>query len=403
MLEMQVKLQIPKERIKNLNEYAIQRYGMLCEKLYEKKIISNPSVFNYMDFFEYLYDNYYEDCDSLLGYGAKMSRDSLYIEYVLSRLSNTYFKRLLKIYHDIIECEEMLDLVQNFVSKGNKANIEVVPRYFFSKGFVLNCTIDLENRNMKYLLNQREKSLNPYYLKALEKRVEPKSKDRVILRDEKEDDKYFDLILSGKIVGETEYAKEVNTYLVGLNYELTKEELFLDIKEEVEKEFKKANLLYITKSGVFTKTKEKEIVFPKVIGTFVHAYDNSTLSKSNILDGWTGEFVSVAEIEEKGYLTKGMPISLYKEKGKRKEKYFPIFLVYSPLNLLYPLNPRYQYDNTKEIKLRRRRFPDKEEQAYFDEVREILTRKVSTREVKISLSEEKEKEVKKEICELLEK
>ena len=56
--ELKAQIKIKKERIYQLNNYAIQRYLILCQRLYDKGIISNPSVFNYMDFFEYLYDNY---------------------------------------------------------------------------------------------------------------------------------------------------------------------------------------------------------------------------------------------------------------------------------------------------------------------------------------------------------
>ena len=55
--ELKEPIHIKRERVIRLNKYAIQRYCILCQNLYDEKIISNPSVFNYMDFFEYLYDN----------------------------------------------------------------------------------------------------------------------------------------------------------------------------------------------------------------------------------------------------------------------------------------------------------------------------------------------------------
>ena len=354
--ELKAQIKIKKERIYQLNNYAIQRYLILCQRLYDKGIISNPSVFNYMDFFEYLYDNYNKDCKQLLGNSSKMQRNTLYLEYLLSKMPNTYFKRLIHIYHDIVECEEMLDLCNEFTSKPNKVEIEIRVRYCFTKGFSCKSTIDLDNHGMRYLVQTREKSLNKYYLRALENRVQSEG---VILDSKEEDEKYFDLILSGDIKGNTLYAKKVTEYLTSLNYDLTKEELFFDIKEEVLKEIKRLKPVYMNKSGIYTVVKEKPLYFPSYVGTFIKDYTNEPLSVINCLNGYNGEFMSEEEVNKRGYFAKGFPVVLYKDQ-KKKAKYYPMFTIYTKYNLEYPLNPRSTFTH-KKINPRVVKFEDKKE------------------------------------------
>lgn len=407
--ELKEPIHIKRERVIRLNKYAIQRYCILCQNLYDEKIISNPSVFNYMDFFEYLYDNYNKECLQLLGNSNKMQRNTLYLEYIISKLDNTNFKRLISIYKDILECEEILDLCQDFVGKPNKVVIDISPRYYFSKGFNFNCTINLNNRNILYLLNLREKSLNKYYLSALEKRVESSG---IILDNQKEDEKYIDLILTGAIKGTTEYAQKVDSYLTGLNYELTKDELFLDIREEVIKEIESPNMVFFNNSSIYYKAREKDIKFPEYVGTFIHDYNNEGLSMYNCLDGYNGEFITEEEVQKKGYYTKGFPVSLYKYNGRKRVKYYPMFAVYTKYNLEYPLNPRYTDVKRQKIRINLIKYKDIKQQKYFKELRDLIIGNIGNKiinenynkvvKVPENLDEDKKQEVKKQLCNLLE-
>ena len=392
--ELKAQIKIKKERIYQLNNYAIQKYLILCQRLYDKGIISNPSVFNYMDFFEYLYDNYNKDCKQLLGNSSKMQRNTLYLEYLLSKMPNTYFKRLIHIYHDIVECEEMLDLCNEFTSKPNKVEIEIRVRYCFTKGFSCKSTIDLDNHGMRYLVQTREKSLNKYYLRALEKRVQSEG---VILDSKEEDEKYFDLILSGDIKGNTLYAQKVTEYLTSLNYDLTKEELFFDIKEEVLKEIKRLKPVYMNKSGIYTVVKEKPLYFPSYVGTFIKDYTNEPLSVINCLNGYNGEFLSEEEVNKRGYFAKGFPVVLYKDK-KKKAKYYPMFTIYTKYNLEYPLNPRSTFTH-KKINPRVVKFEDKKEQEYCDELRALYRCNVANKVSKENYLREVKKELVRELTE----
>lgn len=390
--EFSAKIIIKKDRIHQVNNYAIQKYLILCQRLYDKGIISNPSVFNYMDFFEYLYDNYNEDCKQLLGNSSKMQRDTLYLEYLLGKMPNTYFKRLMNIYHDIVECEEMLDLCNEFTSKPNKIEIEVKARYCFTKGFTCKSTIDLNNHSMRYLVNTREKSLNKYYLRALAKRVESEG---IILETEKEDEKYFDLILSGAIKGNTLYAQKVTDYLTGLKYELTKDELFLDVKDEILEEVKKRNPVYITNSGIYTASNARMTTFPNYVGTFVHDYTDEPLSVINCLNGYNGEFMSEEEVNKRGYFAKGFPVTLYKD-AKKKAKYFPMFTIYTKYNLEYPLNPKGTFTH-KRINPRVVKFEDKKEQKYCDELRNLYRGNVANKVIKENYLREIKKDLVKDL------
>lgn len=392
--ELKAQIKIKKERIYQLNNYAIQRYLILCQRLYDKGIISNPSVFNYMDFFEYLYDNYNKDCKQLLGNSSKMQRNTLYLEYLLSKMPNTYFKRLIHIYHDIVECEEMLDLCNEFTSKPNKVEIEIRVRYCFTKGFSCKSTIDLDNHSMRYLVQTREKSLNKYYLRALENRVQSEG---VILDSKEEDEKYFDLILSGDIKGNTLYAQKVTEYLTSLNYDLTKEELFFDIKEEVLKEIKRLKPVYMNKSGIYTVVKEKPLSFPSYVGTFIKDYTNEPLSVINCLNGYNGEFMSEEEVNKRGYFAKGFPVVLYKDQ-KKKAKYYPMFTIYTKYNLEYPLNPRSTFTH-KKINPRVVKFEDKKEQEYCDELRALYRCNVANKVSKENYLREVKKELVRELTE----
>ena len=392
--ELKAQIKIKKERIYQLNNYAIQRYLILCQRLYDKGIISNPSVFNYMDFFEYLYDNYNKDCKQLLGNSSKMQRNTLYLEYLLSKMPNTYFKRLIHIYHDIVECEEMLDLCNEFTSKPNKVEIEIRVRYCFTKGFSCKSTIDLDNHSMRYLVQTREKSLNKYYLRALENRVQSEG---VILDSKEEDEKYFDLILSGDIKGNTLYAQKVTEYLTSLNYDLTKEELFFDIKEEVLKEIKRLKPVYMNKSGIYTVVKEKPLYFPSYVGTFIKDYTNEPLSVINCLNGYNGEFLSEEEVNKRGYFAKGFPVVLYKDQ-KKKAKYYPMFTIYTKYNLEYPLNQRSTFTHEK-INPRVVKFEDKKEQEYCDELRALYRCNVANKVSKENYLREVKKELVRELTE----
>ena len=392
--ELKAQIKIKKERIYQLNNYAIQRYLILCQRLYDKGIISNPSVFNYMDFFEYLYDNYNKDCKQLLGNSSKMQRNTLYLEYLLSKMPNTYFKRLIHIYHDIVECEEMLDLCNEFTSKPNKVEIEIRVRYCFTKGFSCKSTIDLDNHGMRYLVQTREKSLNKYYLRALENRVQSEG---VILDSKEEDEKYFDLILSGDIKGNTLYAQKVTEYLTSLNYDLTKEELFFDIKEEVLKEIKRLKPVYMNKSGIYTVVKEKPLYFPSYVGTYIKDYTNEPLSVINCLNGYNGEFMSEEEVNKRGYFAKGFPVVLYKDQ-KKKAKYYPMFTIYTKYNLEYPLNPRSTFTH-KKINPRVVKFEDKKEQEYCDELRALYRCNVAIKVSKDNYLREVKKELVRELTE----
>lgn len=392
--ELKAQIKIKKERIYQLNNYAIQRYLILCQRLYDKGIISNPSVFNYMDFFEYLYDNYNKDCKQLLGNSSKMQRNTLYLEYLLSKMPNTYFKRLIHIYHDIVECEEMLDLCNEFTSKPNKVEIEIRVRYCFTKGFSCKSTIDLDNHSMRYLVQTREKSLNKYYLRALANRVQSEG---VILDSKEEDEKYFDLILSGDIKGNTLYAQKVTEYLTSLNYDLTKEELFFDIKEEVLKEIKRLKPVYMNKSGIYTVVKEKPLYFPSYVGTYIKDYTNEPLSVINCLNGYNGEFLSEEEVNKRGYFAKGFPVVLYKDQ-KKKAKYYPMFTIYTKYNLEYPLNPRSTFTH-KKINPRVVKFEDKKEQEYCDELRALYRCNVANKVSKENYLREVKKELVRELTE----
>lgn len=397
-----------RRKILQLNKYAIQRYGIICQRLYDRGIISNPSVFNYMDFFSYLYDNYNEECKILTGNSSKMERNSLYIEYILGTLKNTYFKRLIHLYHDIIECEEMLDLCQNFTSKPNRQENEVTATYGFKKGLSIKCSINLENRSVRYLVNTRERTFNKYYLEALAERVKA-GKDSVILASKEEDEKYFDLILTGQIKGETEYAKKVDYYLT--NNVITKDDLFLDKREEILSEVERVKPLYLTSSGMYTAVKDKELKYPQYVGTYVHDYMDGSLSVMNCLNGYNGEFISEEDLYKKGFVAKGFPVMLYRNKRVR-EKFYPLFAVYTRNNLLYPLNPRYTFTH-KKINPKKVIVGNKEEQKYCDDLRSLYMSNVSNKsvngseaylhEIKSNLSEEQQTKVKKALRKVLER
>lgn len=410
--EFRKPIKFQKERVIKMNNYAIQKYGVLCQELYNRGIITNPSVFTYMDFFEYLYDNYEEDCNVLYGNGSKMQRDTLYLEYIISKCKNKYFKELMGIYHDILECEEILELCNDFVNKPNKLEIEITLRCYLGKEFKKNCSINLDNRNTKLLLGCREKSLNFLYLRALSQRVESEG---IILDEKKEDERYIDLILRGVIKGKTEYAKKVDNYLTGLNYELTKEELFMDIAEEVIEDIKnnEEDIEYITSSGIYYKEDKKEIKLPKYVGTYIQGYNNESLSVYNCLNGYSGEFISLEEVKEKGYYTKGFPVNLYLKGGKKKIKYYPIFAVYTKYNLEYPLNPRTRNIKQKRIKLESKTYKKKSMTEYsnrlikcfLDNINSIGNTKISRlKELKIprGITEEESIEIKRNITSLIE-
>lgn len=370
-----------KQQIQKATEKMIKLHNKALYELYRNCYIYSPSGYDDYDFKLMLKQEFGNEIskyfmDKLRGC-ISITPDT--IDFVLDIYGydlSEDFKLVLTYYRDILVAKEAFSVFDNLINnikfQKKSDTVKVTPRLSVTSRVENNGALNLDNPYMldcikfddsiKLVRKNYACVLLKYLCKDLENFEDYVNNNKSIFflgETFEKDVKYYNLIVSGVVSGNTDYGVSIfnrisdyyeeftknssdcvtclpfseTIYVEALNESINLMKFYREIEPDLEP-------VWVTNTEIIYARKVesvKESLVSDFIGTYCIDYARQVeLSKVNCLDGFSGEFIRKVDVEYNGYKVIGVPIRLLNENGKYDD-YYPICNVYDNNYELLPL------------------------------------------------------------------
>lgn len=381
-------------------------YNRYCTYLWDCGYLKNPSLFIPEEFWD-AFDSYCTPQNLALlvnEFTGAACKDYLQVKYASIVSDDKEFKEVTTALYKLLEAKQALEdlgIICSRMSNFKKRTDTSVMKLCVSYGSRIRYSIKFPV-NSKYIIDslyipegKKVKEVNFGVMRINRLLSGFLGVNKIVKEDDesvfighgltvKEEAEFFDLLVTGSIIGDTPYGKmlykKLESYYTdfyGNNNTVTditplNEQLFLNdsksccaMADEARAGLGDFEELYFTDKAVYFlvdgEMEEEDKVDWIPVSCTEHE-TNAVFNAYNRLRGVGGEFISTYEVTEKGYETVGLPIKLYFVGTRNKltyDYYFPLCMVKKPYgDTFVPVYPTglttadsVFHDSTKALKM----------------------------------------------------